>query len=133
MKLNYQYAHQSHEESEDKPISKAEDALKAFDDFNWEDQVEKANELQKCSPTLALLLDNHEHMIWVSVVGSKSSYHFVSQCRYLGEVSSFLGFGKKQGAVTLDASSFTKEQARKAISLFISSSYDELRTLYKNT
>ena len=132
MKLNFQYAHHAHDESESRLISSPEEALMAFDEFDWVGEAEKANELQKCSPTLSVLLQSQENMIWVSSYGNKSNLNFVSECRFLGEVSGFLGFGKKQGNVSLHSGSFTKNQARQAISLFVAGSHDELRTLYKN-
>ena len=132
MQLNYQYAHHSHEESETHKIENAQDALIAFDNFDWAAEVEKANELQKASPTITLILGSNEHMIWVSGYGSRDDYSFVSNCNFPGEVSGFLGFGKKMGTVDLDANNFSKEQARAAIELFINGSGNELRSLYKN-
>ena len=132
MELNFQYAHHSHDESESKPITKPEDALVAFDEFNWGGEVEKANELQKCSPTITLLFNSKEHMIWVSGCGDKNNLNFVSECSFPGEVSGFLGFGKKQGIINLGTGAFSLKQAREAISLFISNSHEELRALYKN-
>lgn len=132
MELNFQYAHNTYEESETKTISDAQEVLKAFDEFDWNGEVQKANELKKCSPTLTLLLDSHEYMIWVSAWGEKNVGGFVSECHFPGEVSGFLGFGKKQGVVSLHANNFSTKQAREALSLFIAGSHSELRALYKN-
>ena len=132
MKLNFQYAHHSHSESEDKKIESASEALKAFDEFDWASEVEKANELQKCSPTLTLSLNGQENMIWVSACGSKNDLSFISECYFPGEVSGFLGFGRKQGIVNLSTGNFSKSQAREAINLLISNSDKELRQIYKN-
>jgi hypothetical protein len=132
VKLNFQYAHHSHKESEDRSISSASQGLTAFDAFDWGHEVEKANELQKCSPTLSLLIAVKDHMIWVSAYGDKNDPKFVSECHFPGEISGFLGFGKKQGIVNLHTDSFSKAQAREAISLFITNSEKELRSFYKN-
>lgn len=132
MKLTFQYAHHSHNESEEKIISSPNKALEAFDTFEWLDEVLRANEFQKVSPTLTLTLDGKEHMIWVSAYGDESELQFVSECHFPGQVSGFLGLGKKQGIVKLGASSFKMSQAREAISLFIKNSEIELRSLYKN-
>lgn len=132
MELNFQYAHHERDESETKAIHHPNDALAAFDVFDWDGETEKANELQKCSPTLSLLLNSREHMIWVSAWGEPNDFIFVSQCCFPGEVSIFLGFGKKQGTVNLHTSNFSAKEAREAISLFIAGSHEELRNLYKN-
>lgn len=132
MKLNFQYAHQSNDESESKPIIEAEEALTAFDEFDWVGEVDKANELQKCSPTITLLFDSQKHLIWVSAFGDNNDLNFVSECYFPGEVSGFLGFGKKPGTVNLSAGNFSSKQAREALHLFISNSHEELRVLYKN-
>jgi hypothetical protein len=50
--LNYQYAHNSHDESETKRSVSSEEALSAFDGFDWTGEAEKASSLQKCAPTL---------------------------------------------------------------------------------
>ena len=131
MELQYQYAHYSHDESENKPIEDIQEALVAFDKFDWLIEAAKAHELELCSPSLALVIKPDKELIWVSAYVGPDELNFVSGCKFLGEVTGFLGFGKKQGIVNLDADRFSKEQAREAISLFISQSYDELRRLYK--
>ncbi|MEW5248284.1 hypothetical protein [Microbulbifer discodermiae] len=131
MELNFQYAHNDHDESETKPISDLQEALKAFDDFDWEGEVKKANEIQKCSPTLSLILERNKNMIWVSSWGEIHVEGFVSECYFLGVAPIFLGFGKKKGTVNLHTNDFSMNQAREALSLFIDGSYEKLRTLYE--
>jgi hypothetical protein len=57
MDLNFQYAHHAHDESETKSNVSPNEAVIAFDQFDWEGEVEKSNELQKCSPTLSVLIN----------------------------------------------------------------------------
>jgi hypothetical protein len=130
MKLNFQYAHNTHDESTDKPISNPLDALVAFDDFDWELQVEEAKRNQKCAPTISLILKVDREFIWVSVGGDRQSMFFVSECHFPGEVSAWFGFSKKQGIVNLFTQSFSKENARKAMELFIKKDHAALRALY---
>lgn len=130
MKLNFQYAHNTHDESTDKPISNPSDALVAFDDFDWKNQVEEANKNKKCAPTLSLILEINKEFIWVSVGGERQSMFFVSECHFPGEVSAWFGLSKKQGIVNLFTQSFSKETARKAIELFINKDHAALRKLY---
>lgn len=132
MELNFQFSHHSHNDSDTQQISDAKEALQAFDDFDWGSEIQKANQLKKVSPTLTLSLGSNDHMIWVSAFGQEDSYNFVSNCVFPGEVSGFLGFGKKQGVVSLEAGTFTKEQARRAIELFIIGAETDLRNLYEN-
>ena len=104
--------------------------LSAFDGFDWSGQVEQANQLQKCSPTLSLIFERNKHMIWVSGFGADSPIGFVSECCFPGEVPKFWGFGSKPGTVSLYAQNFSFEQARKALEHFVKKEYEALRSLY---
>ncbi|MEP7706826.1 hypothetical protein [Paraglaciecola sp. 25GB23A] len=130
MKLNFQYAHHAHDESIDKPIANPMDALTAFDNFDWDTQVEDANRLNKCAPTISLVYEKDKKLIWVSAGGDKRSMFFVSECYFPGEVSAWFGFSKKQGTVSLFTQSFSKENARKAIELFIKEDFAALQEFY---
>ncbi|MEJ2419501.1 MAG: hypothetical protein P8Y45_21765 [Exilibacterium sp.] len=130
MELNFQYAHHSHDESETRSCVTAEAALVAFDQFDWEGEVEKANELKKCSPTLSVLVNSTDEMVWVSGCGDKNNLEFVSECYFPGEVSKWFGLSKSQGIVNLSAQSFTKSQARKAVELMSLQNYQGLQDLY---
>jgi hypothetical protein len=76
MDLNFQYAHHAHDESETKSNVSPNEAVIAFDQFDWEGEVEKSNELQKCSPTLSVLINGTEEMVWPV----KSVWHCKSKC-----------------------------------------------------
>jgi len=130
MELNFQYAHHSHDEFETQSNVSSGEALIAFDKFDWEGEVEKANELQKCSPTLSVLINGTEEMVWVSVCGGKSNIQFVSECYFPGEVSKWFGLSKVQGTVNLSNQSLSKVQARMAIDLLVVKNYAGLRELY---
>lgn len=130
MDLNFQYAHNSHDESETKLNISTSDAFDAFDQFDWVGEVKKANELQKCSPTIIVLVAGQSEMVWVSGFGEGTSIEFVSECCFLGEVSKWFGLSKSQGIVNLHAQSFDKAQARKAIELLLAKNYEGLRDLY---
>lgn len=130
MDLNFQYAHHSHDESETKPNVTMSQILNAFDQFDWEGEIMRANELQKCSPTLTVLINGQSEMIWVSGLGETGSIEFVSECYFPGEVSKWFGLSKCQGIVNLHTQSFSKLQAREAIELMVAKHYDELRALY---
>jgi hypothetical protein len=130
MKLNFQYAHHSHSESEDRNIKTSSDALSAFDEFDWSGEVKKASELEKCSPTLSVIIKSDEEYVWVSGYSDNDNPIFVSECFFPGEVSAWFGFSKKQGTVNLSADAFSLKQARKAIEYFISKDHSSLRELY---
>ncbi|MEM7359890.1 MAG: hypothetical protein AAF431_12390 [Pseudomonadota bacterium] len=132
MELNFQFAHHEFDESESRPLARIDEALIAFDDFDWADQIKQANELKKCSPTLSLILERNKHMIWVSGFGNNAESGFVSECCFPGEVPRFLGFGRKQGTVSLYSQNLSHQQARKALELFINRAYEELSSLYEN-
>ncbi|VUD67649.1 hypothetical protein TDB9533_03909 [Thalassocella blandensis] len=130
MDLNYQFAHHSHSESETKSSVSSEEVIAAFDNFNWPNEVEKANKLHKCSPTLSILANGPEEMVWVSGYGDANNIEFVSECYFPGQVSKLFGLYKGPGTVNLSTQSFSLAQARKAIELFLYKNYDGLRELY---
>lgn len=130
MELNFQYAHHSHNESETKRGISSSGALTAFDEFDWRGEVEKSNELQKCSPTLSVIVNGNHEMVWVSGYGNPENPEYVSECYFPGEVKKWFGLSKGQGTVNLSTQTFTKAQARKAIELFVTRKYSGLRDLY---
>ena len=130
MELNFQYAHHEQKESVSQAITSIDRALVAFDEYDWKGETVKAIELQKCSPTLSLLIDSTDHMIWVSSIGGPDHLLFMSECVFPGQVSRFFGFGKKEGIVALHTDYFTLQQARDAFSLFVRHEHDKLRELY---
>ncbi|GAA0860193.1 hypothetical protein [Aliiglaciecola litoralis] len=130
MRLNFQYSNHSHDESEVKSIKDPSQALVYFDQFDWAREAEMANEIQKCSPTLSLIIKEGEEYIWVSAYGDENKLSFVSECHFPGEVSSWFGLSKKLGLVELQAQSFNKQNARTALECFIEKKYDVLKGLY---
>ncbi|UTW45423.1 hypothetical protein KFE80_00360 [bacterium SCSIO 12696] len=130
MDLNFQYAHHAHSESETTKNVVRSQAEKAFDDFDWVAEAKKADELQKCSPTLTILTNGDKELIWVSAYTNGSTVGFVSECRFPSEVSKWFGLSKKQGTVSLDTDGFSIEQAKRAISLFLDRNFISLREMY---
>lgn len=130
MDLNYQFAHHSHDESETKSNVVNEEAIAAFDEFDWASEVEKSNTLLKCSPTLTVLVDGPEEMVWVSGCGDENNIEFISECCFPGEVSKWFGLSKNPGIVHLHAKTLSKPQARQAIKLLLNKDYGGLRELY---
>ena len=130
MDINFQFSHHSHDESETKSDVTSEEAITAFDEFDWPSEVKKANTVQKCSPTLSVLVNGQEEMVWVSGCGDENNIEFVSECYFPGEVSKWFGFSKVQGTVNLSAQTFNGSQARKAIEFLLNKNYEGLRELY---
>ncbi|WNO11479.1 hypothetical protein [Teredinibacter sp. KSP-S5-2] len=129
-RLTMEYAHHNHGESEDLGLFGAEEALDYFDKFDWKLEVERANELQRVSPTLSIKDEQNSRLIWLSAYGSSSSHDFVSECSFPGMVSHLFGLVKKNGMVFLHHDGFNRNDARKAIQCFVAWSEDELRRLY---
>jgi hypothetical protein len=130
MLLNYQYAHHKQNESEDFGQVTPQQALEAFDSFDWEGQSSLANELEKCSPTFSLIEVPNKNMIWVSSFSSGSQLTFVSECIFPGEVKRWFGLGSKWGRVGLYTDNFSIESARLAIEYYVSSNTKALSELY---
>lgn len=131
MDLNFQYAHNSCEESETQHGITSDQAIEAFDKFDWLGQSEKANELQKCSPTFGVIKGNKQHLIWVSSYIDQDKIKFVSGCKFPREVPAWFGLSKRNGTVKLDTGSFSEETARQAITLFLAEDHAGLKDLYK--
>lgn len=130
MKGNCQYAHNEVHESESKLIEEPEEALFEFDKFDWSRQLIKANELERCSPTLTVINENPGNFMGVSIYGETNKEKFSSDCHFPGEVPSWFGIAKKKGTITLRTYLFTRNEARKAIELFIKEDYHGLKELY---
>jgi hypothetical protein len=130
MELNFQYAHHEADESESRIIKLEAEVLKAFDEFEWSREIVEAEKLKKCSPTLSLVLNRSDHLIWVSGFGEPQEPKFISNCRFPGQIPGFLGFGKRDGVVDLHADSLSLELARLALDHFAQNRHDQLRALY---
>lgn len=126
--VSCQYAHHQHEESTDLGVMNAVDALRTFDDFKWSEQLEEANHLQKCSPTVSIKAG--ERLIWVSVYGAPAAPTFVSECSFPGVKKKLFGLMQVRGTVNLHADELTFEQSRTAVELFLNGDEDALRSLY---
>lgn len=132
MNLCLQYAHHTHDESEERGHSSLDDVLKAFDSFDWEGECEKAHKLERVSPTISLESSDKSKMIFVSGVGEKiEDMEFVSHCYYPGIVSKWFGLSEKMEEVTHDSQTFTHQQSREALRLFMLEDYNSLKRLYE--
>ncbi|WP_299977321.1 hypothetical protein [uncultured Pseudoteredinibacter sp.] len=131
MDLNFQYAHHQSDESDTTHNISKEDALNAFEQFDWDGEVEKANQLNNCSPTLSILVNGSSEMIWVSGVGSHKCSAFTSECCFPGEVKRLFGLYKSQGTISLYSDCLNKAKAREAIELFLEKDYKGLEKLYR--
>ena len=65
--LSFQYAHQEDTAEERGPAS-LEQAIDAFRAFPWRDQLDEANELQLCSPTLFLKDSDDGSVFFASIM-----------------------------------------------------------------
>jgi hypothetical protein len=68
--------------------------IKSFEEFPWNDQVEKANEIQKVSPTLTVNNNEKNEGLWVSAMGDSRAQVFLIGYIYPKQVKGFFGFGK---------------------------------------
>ena len=127
-KYYVQRSHHDHSESEEYFGSSAE-ILTLFDEFDWDGEVEKANKLGKCAPTISIEASG-EKLIWVSGAGRRGSLEFVSDYSYPGIQKFLFGLIKREGIASVDARSFSRNQAREALSLFMQGNHDKLLALY---
>ncbi len=128
---NYSIQRAHHDRTEsDRYSGSGADILRAFDDFDWNDEVTKANETQKCSPTVSVEGPDGK-LVWVSGYGEPGAVEFVSEYRFHGTRSILFGLMKSEGNVSLDTQSFSQDQARKALELFVNADYSALESLYR--
>ena len=77
LKLSLQYAHYDSYEADDQIIY-SDQAIAAFDTFDWLNEAERSNQIQKVSPTLSLESQDGK-LIWLSAVGGLENVYFVSE------------------------------------------------------
>jgi hypothetical protein len=68
--------------------------IKSFEEFPWNDQVEKANKSQKVFPTLTVNDNEKNEALWVSAMGDSRTQTFLIGYVYPKEVRGFFGLGK---------------------------------------
>ena len=127
--VSCQYARHNSSERHELGQMGASEALRAFDDFAWEREVEDANRLQNVSPTISVEDNAARRLIWVSVCGDARELAFVSECRIIGRKRLF-GVFQWEGVVRLHRDGFTIKGARRALKLFLSVADEDLRALY---
>lgn len=130
MHIYLQYAHHNHDEFEKISSVDTTQVLEQFDCFDWADEIDRANQLQKVAPTLSVESNDKSLLIWVSGIAVNSQIQFISECHFPGEVSSLFGLIKKQGIVTLSTQRFSVEQAQQALTLFMNENFESLRKAY---
>ena len=128
LKLSLQYAHYDSYEADDQIIY-SDQAIAAFDTFDWLNEAERSNQIQKVSLTLSLESQDGK-LIWLSAVGGLENVYFVSEYSYIGTRKRLFGLVKYTGVLTVDTQNFNLEYARQAILLFASGSHEALLRLY---
>lgn len=97
------------------------DIIRAFETFDWADEVKKAEVFNKCSPTLSVESDAQDCLMWLSAIESETGgIEFISECNFPGA-----------GDAPLGTQSFGQTEAKEALLLFVTESYEQLRELYE--
>lgn len=122
---NLQFAEFEHDQVDDLGIATSHDIVAAFDAFDWPQQVEAANEFQKCSPTFSVHDEDTDRLFWVSGVGEASRFSFLNDYTYGREIR-LLGFLRHKGRISAPTHDLSLEEARRAIELFVDGEHDEL-------
>jgi hypothetical protein len=124
-KLSIQRAHHERKQSDDTPNADPQAILAAFDGFGWLEEVARANELQRVSPTLSIAEGGR--LIWVSGVGDMSQVEFVSDYRFPRHLFGLFKYNETVSATkALDT-----VRARRAIELFLNGAHEDLLRLYR--
>jgi len=131
--VSCQYAHHNANESVSFGSMLPDSVLRAFDEFDWQGQVIEANRLQGISPTFSVEDPSEKRLIWVSGYGKPERIKFVSECTVRRAKKVFFGLMERERAVEIGhTETFTRDQARRVLELFMSDSESELRSFYKN-
>lgn len=131
--IHLQYAHHEWDESEVLPAAGWPEVQRAFDTFDWVNETKRAEELQRVSPTILVKSDDGVSLIWVSSLADGNGIKFYSECTFLGVVERGFGLRSQKGKVSLHTREFTPTEAREALRLFMSESFDDLSDLYGNS
>jgi hypothetical protein len=108
-----QYAESDFDEVDDKGIASPADILAAFDAFDWPGQARAAEQLQKCSPTLAVREVEGERFFWVSPYGPP-------ELKFVNDYSD-----------TCSTRELSITEARRAVQLFVEGDHDGLLALLR--
>jgi hypothetical protein len=124
--VSLQYAEFDHDQVDERGAATSNEILSAFDAFDWRQQVETANRLQKCSPTFSVRDIDSDRLLWVSGTGDPQGISFINAYTYQGEVRRFLGLFRSRGSVAAPTHELTLQEARRAVELFVRGEHEAL-------
>ncbi len=102
--------------------------IKAFHDFPWGEQVEKANQAQKVFPTLSVNDNQKEEVFWVSAAGSQNDFAYLIGHTFFKEIKTTGKAKKKKWVVIYWAD--TKESVEYCFKLFFEGRTAKLKNHY---
>lgn len=118
IKLMLQHADQEDIADELGPVDLPQ-ALAAFREFPWTDQLVQANELQLCSPSLFLEDDSDGSKFFVSILdGEKLDFMVNLETAEVYEGWTLFGKRQKERWVNIDSDGHDAATAQKAVELF---------------
>jgi len=100
--------------------------LEVFDDFEWQTQVDEANRLQECSPTLSVKNVDADSEFGLSAVGDSSNFTFITFYFYRGILKSFFGLIKRPAVISVPEVELSFAQARCLLESFLSGDHDSI-------
>jgi hypothetical protein len=109
------------------PISFVE-FIKAFNEFPWGEQIEKANQAKKVFPTLSVNDNQKEEAFWVSAAGSQNDFDYLIGHTFFKEINTTGKAEKKKWVVIYWAD--TKESVEYCFKLFFEGRTDKLKNHY---
>lgn len=99
--------------------------IKSFDEFPWAEQIEKANQIKKISPTLSVKANQKNETLWVSGVGDKDKYSFLIGHIYPKDTVKSFGQQKLKKWMVIYATE-DKEIVKECFKLFFEGKTQEL-------
>jgi len=130
-KLSYslQLAEHDHDQVDERGEASPEAILAAFDAFDWTGQVQRANEIEKCSPTFSVRDTERDALFWVSGYGEPSAPTFVTDLSYRGTKKRLFGLLSSEGIISPRTRTLSLAEARQGVALFVAGQINEVARL----
>jgi hypothetical protein len=111
---------------EDHGCALPREILDVFDFFEWPTQVDEANRLQQCSPTLSVKNIDADSELGLAAVGDSKDFAFLTFYFYRGIRKSFFGLMKRPAVLSTPEVELPLAAARQLLESFLSGNHDSV-------
>jgi len=111
---------------EDHGCALPREILDVFDRFEWPTQVDEANRLQQCSPTLSVKNIDARSELGLVAIGDSKDFAFLTFYFYRGIRNSFFGLRKRPAVLSAPEVELSLAAARDLLESFLSGNHDSV-------